>query len=104
MLLRQADKKSSSGSIISFLIFLFLQAFGDLYEGLDVQYNVSFYPDLPVTLNVSSVMLSPKTYCNPNNFLFRENNSDITLEAHRFLNGKGDNIGCPQGRFRASVR
>lgn len=49
-------------------------------------------------------MLSPKTYCNPNNFLFRENNSDITIEAHRFLNGEGDNSGCPHGRFRASVR
>ena len=49
-------------------------------------------------------MLSPKTYCNPNNFLFRENNSDITIEAHRFLNGDGDNSGCPHGRFRASVR
>jgi len=80
------------------------QVFGDLYTDLNVQYNLSFYPDLPVTFNASTVMLGPKTYCHPNTFLFRDNNSDITIEAHRFLNGKGDNIGCPQGRFRASVR
>ncbi|KAJ7333705.1 hypothetical protein OS493_015788 [Desmophyllum pertusum] len=80
------------------------QVLGDLYTDLDVQHNLAFFPDVPVTFNSSTVMLSPKTYCHPNTFLFRENNSDIAIEAHRFLNGIGDNIGCPQGRFRASVR
>lgn len=62
------------------------------------------FPDIYVTYEASTVMLSPKTYCNPNSFLFRENSSDIVIAAHRFLNRLDNNTGCPQGQIRASVR
>lgn len=86
------------------LFHLQLQVFGDLFTGLNVQYNLPAFPDMYVTYEASTVMLSPKTYCHPNSFLFRENSSDIAIAAHRFLNRKDNNVGCPLGQFRASVR
>lgn len=81
------------------------KVFGDLYAGLNVQYNQPLFPDVYVTYEASTVMLSAKTYCHPNDFLFRENSTDIAITAHRFLNGQGgDSIGCPHGQLRASVR
>ena len=81
-----------------------IQVLGDLYSGLNVQYNLPWFPDIHVTYEHTTVMLGPKAYCHPNNFLFSENRSDMTIEAHRFLNGKGNNSGCPHGQFQASVR
>jgi len=90
---------------IPYMLFhLQLQVFGDLFTGLNVQYNMPAFPDMYVTYEASTVMLSPKTYCHPNSFLFRENSSDIAIAAHRFLNRKDNNVGCPLGQFRASVR
>ena len=104
-------KKSSSERNTFGLKFLWrvvsrslLQVLGDLFTGLHVQYNLPMFPDIYVTYEASTVMLSPKTYCNPNSFLFRENSSDIVIAAHRFLNRLDNNTGCPQGQIRASVR
>nr|QJU69482.1 cacna2d1 [Nematostella vectensis] len=103
-------KNQSDGQI---LYYSYLEAYnlssvrkelGGLYDKLDVKYNLPAYPNIYISLDRPSVMLAPKTYCHPNDYLFHYNISTIAVEAHRIINGITNSTGCPNSMFNAAVR
>ena len=106
VILTNGTKNSVVVFAASFALFDFksLQKLGNLYDTVNVEFNLPEYPNIYVMRDHSTVMLATKSFCNPNKYMFHGNMSDILVEVHRFINGKGKTTGCPSENFRSSVR
>lgn len=91
--------------LLLLIIFcIHLQELGDLYRNLGVEYNLAKYPNIHITKDHTTVMLAPKCYCNPNDYLFHYNMTSIIVQGHKLINNMSANIGCPNGMYSTAVR
>ena len=62
------------------------------------------YPNLRVSYLHSSIFLAPKCHCDPNAYFYDDDLAQKTVDAHDYINGLSDDIGCEKkGKYQKGL-
>ena len=76
------------------------------FEHIDVRETESRYPGLRITYNYSTIFLAPQSHCDPIKYMYNDSLAAKTLDAHLWINGYQEDLGCDKGlqKFDKGVR
>ncbi|CAF0843774.1 unnamed protein product [Adineta ricciae] len=60
------------------------------FEHMQVKINDPKYKDLRVSYLYSSIMLAPRVYCDPSEYFYNDDLAQKTINAHIYINQRGD--------------
>ena len=64
---------------------------------MQVKENERRFPGLRVSYLHSSIFLAPKCHCDPNAYFFNDDLAQKTVDAHLYINGVDEDLGCDLG-------
>ena len=65
-----------------------------VFEYLEVQENATKYPGLRVSIKFSTIFLPPMSHCNPIDYMYDDDLSKKTINAHTWINSYEPDLGC----------
>ncbi|PVD23318.1 hypothetical protein C0Q70_16586 [Pomacea canaliculata] len=70
-----------------------------VFETIDVRENeVDRYPGLRITYNYSTIFLAAQSHCDPIKYMYNDSLAAKTLDAHLWINGYQEDLGCDSGK------
>ncbi|CAI9736897.1 Hypothetical predicted protein [Octopus vulgaris] len=77
-----------------------------VWEHLNVTENAPRYPGLRISYKFSTIFLPPMAHCDPTQYIYDDNLTQKTIDAHKWINSYDADLGCEslKQKFEKGVR